>query len=460
MAVAKAVMEDNIEEMTPGAEAQTARPGDPVAPARTSYWGWGALFLLLAFLIGGQLLQYLGRDTPTNKFVADETGLSLAVGLRRFEPTKYSPIKMPEKIEAAKSSEPTAARVWAVYQDLQAKKITRDDLKALTASKEKKDQDFAKVFTSEKLSEKESTDLQSKLGSGEAADYAKLRAKEKAGLPADWTPFTRKALAAMAGVVLAVGACAIGCVLIALYLGARSKGQLEPVGHPALPMSQLESDAYASRVVIFLLLLMLAPALIAYGLRWMGLPGSGIIGPIVVISLTLWISRKRIGSIRFDRWSKPNAVKGVKAIGAGLLIYLMGLPIIGATMILGAQLFSFLPAPEHPATKMIPEATGYQMIAIFIAAAIQAPIVEEITFRGTLLPAMQRLLNRPVAALIIANLIFAAIHPTGIPAWPALAMIGIVASFAVYQTGSLLPAIAIHSIHNGALVLFASLISR
>lgn len=436
------------------------RPGDPVAPQRTSYWGWGALFLLLFLLVGGELVQYFGRDTPGKKFTADESTLTLVVGMRRFEPTKESPVKTPDKIVAAKSSDPSAARVWAVYEDLQKKKIKAEDLKALTASKDKKDQEFAKVFTSEKLSEKEATDLQSKLGSGEAADYAKLRAKEKAGLPADWTPFTRKALAAMAGVVLAVGACAIGCVLIALYLGARSKGQLEPLGHPALPMSQLESDAYASRVVIFLLLLMLLPAFIAVGLRSMGLPGSGILGPVAVISLTLWISRKRIGSIRFDRWTKPNAVKGMKAVGAGLLIYLMGLPIIAVAMILGSQLFSFLPAPEHPATKMIPEATGYQMIAIFIAAAIQAPIVEEITFRGTLLPAMQRLLNRPVAALIVANLIFAAIHPTGIPAWPALAMVGIVASFAVHQTGSLLPAIAIHAIHNGTLVIFASLISR
>jgi membrane protease YdiL (CAAX protease family) len=98
-------------------------------------------------------------------------------------------------------------------------------------------------------------------------------------------------------------------------------------------------------------------------------------------------------------------------------------------------------------------------IAIIIGAVVVAPIVEEIIFRGLILPALHRLTGKAWIAIIITNLLFGAMHSTGIPAWGALAMIGVVNSIAVYQTGSLYPAMAMHALHNGILVVM-TLMSR
>jgi membrane protease YdiL (CAAX protease family) len=49
-------------------------------------------------------------------------------------------------------------------------------------------------------------------------------------------------------------------------------------------------------------------------------------------------------------------------------------------------------------------------------------------------------------------LVFAAVHPTGVPAWPALALIGSVMAILVYQRGSLVTSMVFHGVHNLSLV--------
>lgn len=65
-------------------------------------------------------------------------------------------------------------------------------------------------------------------------------------------------------------------------------------------------------------------------------------------------------------------------------------------------------------------------------------------------------MKSPAIGILATSLLFAAIHPTGIPAWLALATTGAFAAITVHQTGSLVPAIVLHGIHNGMIYLMSS----
>jgi membrane protease YdiL (CAAX protease family) len=52
-------------------------------------------------------------------------------------------------------------------------------------------------------------------------------------------------------------------------------------------------------------------------------------------------------------------------------------------------------------------------------------------------------------------LLFAAIHPQGPILWAGLAAIGVMACFLTHMTGSLVPAMVMHSVHNASVLTLA-----
>jgi membrane protease YdiL (CAAX protease family) len=95
--------------------------------------------------------------------------------------------------------------------------------------------------------------------------------------------------------------------------------------------------------------------------------------------------------------------------------------------------------------------------ASLFMASIQAPIVEEILFRGTLLPAISGLFQksgaRTALGIGISSLLFASIHPQGFVLWLPIAGIGVINGILCYQTRSVLPGIFMHGMFNGALLI-------
>jgi hypothetical protein len=74
-----------------------------------------------------------------------------------------------------------------------------------------------------------------------------------------------------------------------------------------------------------------------------------------------------------------------------------------------------------------------------------APLLEELFFRGTLLPALRRYGDR--FALLASAVLFAAVHVTP-TAWPAALLQGALFGAAYLGTGSLLVPLAMHVVHN------------
>lgn len=145
-----------------------------------------------------------------------------------------------------------------------------------------------------------------------------------------------------------------------------------------------------------------------------------------------------------------------REIGAGLVGYLAGLPIIavgiGITFIL--SLLAEAQA-DHPMQYELLDGGTYTLFLTLAAAVIWAPLVEESVFRSGF---YRHLRQKPgiggfFLATLITAFVFAAIHPQGWVGIPALMSIAFVLCGLREWRGSIIPSMTAHAIHNGALSL-------
>jgi membrane protease YdiL (CAAX protease family) len=159
--------------------------------------------------------------------------------------------------------------------------------------------------------------------------------------------------------------------------------------------------------------------------------------------------------MRFDEWRRVigwHAGRGVfREIGVGLLAYIGGLPVIAIGFLLTFILSSVTNShPTHPITRMIGQSPGLTLELLFLAS-IFAPITEETLFRGALFGYLRGWHRWLVSATIVST-IFAALHPQGWIAMPALFSIAIVFAAMREWRSSLLPSMAAHCLNNTVLL--------
>jgi membrane protease YdiL (CAAX protease family) len=91
------------------------------------------------------------------------------------------------------------------------------------------------------------------------------------------------------------------------------------------------------------------------------------------------------------------------------------------------------------------------LIAMLLLAGVAAPFVEELAFRGLLLPWLRERLGVR-AAVVASALCFAVLH--GVPLLiPALIVIGVALAVLYLKSGSLWPAILAHGMFNALMIL-------
>lgn len=94
-----------------------------------------------------------------------------------------------------------------------------------------------------------------------------------------------------------------------------------------------------------------------------------------------------------------------------------------------------------------------KIIGIVLIAAILAPLIEEVCFRGVMQTALLRLAGTDYRwhALLITAVVFGLIHYSAVTSWhmlPALIVLGLVFGYVYERTGSLLCAILVHAGFN------------
>ena len=97
------------------------------------------------------------------------------------------------------------------------------------------------------------------------------------------------------------------------------------------------------------------------------------------------------------------------------------------------------------------------LAALFVVTAFLAPMLEEVVFRGFLLPSLTKWVPAP-AAVGLSSLLFAAAHFAPRDA-PQLLALGCVLGFAYVRTRNLLVPIAIHSAWNGGVLTVLALLT-
>ncbi len=168
---------------------------------------------------------------------------------------------------------------------------------------------------------------------------------------------------------------------------------------------------------------------------------SAAVGATVLVILPLAPPRLLLAT----RWSVP------RALGAGVLAFL-ALRII--TVILAPALPA-LGSDDHPQRELTESlrlmTEQHSLWFTVLLAALLAPIVEEILFRGVLLTGLARRISFGWANAVQAAL-FASLHLTA-PLFPIFFLMGLIGGELMRRSGGLLAPLTMHALNNVTAIL-------
>lgn len=123
--------------------------------------------------------------------------------------------------------------------------------------------------------------------------------------------------------------------------------------------------------------------------------------------------------------------------------------------VLSNTLFKHFPTPEQPFGDIISRGGVLELVLVFFAASVVAPIVEETFFRGVLYTALRGRMG-VWPSVFLSSAIFAVIHP--LPGG-FLQIFALACVFALLRerSGSLLPSMVCHSVYNTVGLLIVTL---
>ena len=120
--------------------------------------------------------------------------------------------------------------------------------------------------------------------------------------------------------------------------------------------------------------------------------------------------------------------------------------------------FSGTSGGSHPIIVDIANGGLSVRILLVVLAAIAAPIIEETMFRGVLYRQLRTTSHRMgiaisiIISVLLTSFLFAAIHPQGWVAIPALMGIAIGMNLMREWRGSLIPSMMVHGLSNGIVI--------
>jgi membrane protease YdiL (CAAX protease family) len=143
-----------------------------------------------------------------------------------------------------------------------------------------------------------------------------------------------------------------------------------------------------------------------------------------------------------------------RAVGIGLLGVLISLPIVGvqyqaATIVLQA-IRPDLPPPTHETLVALTrtEWGDWGRLQLFVHAVVVAPLLEELFFRGLLLPALWTAGQHAWIAVILTGTLFGFMHAAQPQAVLPLATLGILLGAIYVRYRSLLACVVLHVMFN------------
>ena len=447
----------------------TAEPADHHRPGP----GWVFFILVLLFAIGSQLPGYISKEPEEKKEQAYRqvgTALKLqflsAESAKAITSTEAPPLDIAETKRRLdpylKQNDAQASALWVATQQAAGKKIDPKDLVPLERSQIPYFKSIARVYQTEKFTEAEADALAKELTKGITGKISAVEAYRRAGVkkPIErvFTPWELHRSNLFVLIMLMVLGLAV--VLWIIYGAMRAQGKLIPAGPPTGHLTAQDADRFAFKAGTMLLLPMAVPFLISPFFSKDSGPIVNLTYYAVMIVAILVVARAPVFgktfTLRKIGWRKDRLLSDA---GWGLAATIANVPVLLIVAKISDLAFQGLPEPEHPAAvAMASNPSIWTIVITMFAASIAAPIIEETMFRGFLVPALARATGGFVGAWIVGGVAFAAVHPTGIPAWLPLAAIGAMAAMLNYQTNSLVSSVFMHAFHNLATLAVALLI--
>lgn len=144
---------------------------------------------------------------------------------------------------------------------------------------------------------------------------------------------------------------------------------------------------------------------------------------------------KSLGLRAFPVWTTIKYLVAYPFVYFAIVIIVVGL------IVLTARLLGFSVAPDQLAPNNDKGAFNW---TIFVLFSFAIPIIEELLFRGILLPAFVRR-NGWLKGSIYSSLIFSGLHG---PAAPFIMILSLYLSRMYYRTNSIIPGIILHIANN------------
>ena len=174
-------------------------------------------------------------------------------------------------------------------------------------------------------------------------------------------------------------------------------------------------------------------------------------GGAVFIARAMWNGSVPVGLKMTPRSLGPAAL---------LLILLMVLvtgPIMAASYELNVaaipegsvleRIFKPLEDMLEGLTSFLVEADGAKRMVVILSVAMLPAVFEELAFRGALQPLLIRATGNPWVGIVLASIIFSAIHFQFYGFLPRV-LLGMLFGWLAYRTGSILPGMVAHFLNN------------
>ncbi len=161
------------------------------------------------------------------------------------------------------------------------------------------------------------------------------------------------------------------------------------------------------------------------------------------------------------KYGQKVAAMGLKIKAAPKLIFLAILSYIAFVPVLTfllslliwlAASFNYQPPQQIIFELFLQEEKLWLLVYSAIMVVVLGPIVEEIFFRGFAYNAVKKKWGRQTAMVLTAA-VFAGLHGNLIGFLPIM-VLGLLLAYVYEKTGSLIPAITIHILHNGLMITF------
>lgn len=251
----------------------------------------------------------------------------------------------------------------------------------------------------------------------------------------------------------------LGVALLVVGLLQMKSGQLKMVGVAV----EIPSQPYLAAFALYLALMVSADFLsVAVN------PLIASVGMFVSIAVAFsWPRIRGLGwrdTLRGFGWRRGKGV--FREMGAGIVGYVAMAPVFAigfsATLILifvsgllvsqGADAENIASRPvTHPIVAWVAEGDWKVKFAVLFLASGLAPLFEETMFRGALYGVFRKRWGFVISGLA-SGFIFAAIHPQGLLAIPALTAMGFGFAMIREWRGTLIASMTAHSLHNGILI--------